>query len=82
MGKLHKSKDITLNTFLMTLPWNLIDYVLIHELVHTKVLHHGVQFWEEFDRCLPNAKQYRKISKHIARTFKLIYLTGELAGFI
>ncbi len=59
-GSCTNQKDITLNTFLMTLPWNLIDYVLIHELVHTKVLHHGVQFWEEFDRCLPNAKQYRK----------------------
>jgi predicted metal-dependent hydrolase len=59
-GSCSHQKDITLNIFLMTLPWRLIDYVLVHELVHTKVLHHGPKFWAEFERSMPGAKQRRK----------------------
>lgn len=59
-GSCSHQKDITLNIFLMTLPWRLIDYVLVHELVHTKVLHHGPKFWAEFERCIPDAKTRRK----------------------
>lgn len=59
-GSCSQQQDIVLNVFLMTLPWQLVDYVLIHELVHTKVLSHGPDFWEEFERVLPGAKSLRK----------------------
>lgn len=59
-GSCSNQKHITLNIFLLELPWHLIDYVLIHELVHTKHLNHSADFWDEFERCLPNAKQLRK----------------------
>jgi hypothetical protein len=59
-GSCSHKKDIALNVFLMQLPWKLIDYVLLHELVHTKVLHHGPDFWLEFENCLPGAKKLRK----------------------
>ena len=44
----------------MQLPWALIDYVLLHELSHTKALHHGPDFWKVFEAVLPGAKQRRK----------------------
>lgn len=59
-GSCNHQKDIILNTFLMSLPWSLIDYVLVHELVHTRVLHHGPDFWEEFLKHLPDARTRRK----------------------
>ncbi len=55
----HRS-DITLNIFLMQLPWHLIDYVLVHELSHTKALHHGPDFWKILEKCMPDAKQRKK----------------------
>ena len=58
-GSCSHKRDITLNIFLMQLPWQLIDYVLVHELVHTKVLHHGQDFWTSFAACLPDAKKRR-----------------------
>ena len=58
-GSCTNKKDITLNLFLMQLPWELIDYVLLHELCHTKHLHHGPEFWEEFQAAMPDAKQRR-----------------------
>ena len=59
-GSCDTDKNIVLNLFLMQLPWHLIDYVLLHELAHTRALHHGPEFWAEFERFLPHAKQLRK----------------------
>lgn len=59
-GSCDQDQHIVLNLFLMQLPWNLIDYVILHELAHTRVLHHGADFWEEFEAHLPNARTLRK----------------------
>lgn len=59
-GSCDSHQHITLNLFLMQLPWHLIDYVLIHELTHTKHLDHSAAFWAEFMRHEPRAKLYRK----------------------
>ncbi|MBX6334216.1 M48 family metallopeptidase [Candidatus Saccharibacteria bacterium] len=64
-GSCSANKDITLNLFLMQLPWRLIDYVLMHELTHTKVMRHGAPFWQELEKHVPHAKSLRKeIAKH------------------
>lgn len=59
-GSCNTHKEIVLNLFLMQLPWHLIDYVLVHELTHTKVMQHGTPFWREMERHLPNARALRK----------------------
>lgn len=59
-GSCNSDKEITLNLFLMQLPWHLIDYVLVHELTHTKVMQHGTPFWREMERHLPSARSLRK----------------------
>lgn len=59
-GSCSTDKEIVLNLFLMQLPWHLIDYVLLHELVHTKVMQHGTPFWAEMERHTPFAKRLRK----------------------
>lgn len=51
---------ITLNLYLVQLPWQLIDYVLLHELVHTRHLDHRPAFWRTFEAVYPEAKSARK----------------------
>lgn len=58
-GSCSSAQEITLNLFLVQLPWHLIDYVLVHELVHTKVMRHGAPFWAEFERHVPNVQRLR-----------------------
>jgi predicted metal-dependent hydrolase len=58
-GSCSSHSVIALNYFLMQLPWEMIDYVLIHELVHTKHLNHSPAFWDEFEKAYPGAKQAR-----------------------
>lgn len=67
-GSCSSQGVITLNYYLVQLPWYLIDYVLIHELTHTKHLHHGNDFWQAFLKIEPNARKYQKeIRQHKPR---------------
>lgn len=59
-GSCSNEGDIALNLFLMQLPWSLIDYVLLHELVHTRIMAHGKPFWDELSQYVPNLAQARK----------------------
>ena len=62
-GSCDQHGNITLNLFLMTLSWELIDYVLLHELTHTKIMQHGPRFWDALEAVLPEAKARRKAIK-------------------
>jgi predicted metal-dependent hydrolase len=64
-GSCSSQKEITLNYYLVQLPWPLIDYVILHELAHTRHLHHGPDFWQAMRSLLPDVKQLRKdIKQH------------------
>lgn len=62
-GSCSSKGDITLNSYLMTLPWELIDYVLLHELTHTQIHSHGSEFWDKMMTCDPHSKDNRKSLK-------------------
>lgn len=62
-GSCNEHKDIVLNCFLMQLPWHLIDYVLLHELTHTRVFRHGEPFWSELGKYVRDLKALRKEMK-------------------
>lgn len=56
-GSASRSGRIQLNAFLAVLPQDLADYVIVHELVHTRVRGHGRAFWTELERRLPDARR-------------------------
>jgi predicted metal-dependent hydrolase len=62
-GSCSSQKSISLSYYLVQLPWLLIDYVLMHELTHTKHLHHGKEFWAALEQTLPGAKLAKKAIK-------------------
>ncbi|MFQ5736939.1 MAG: M48 family metallopeptidase [Thermodesulfobacteriota bacterium] len=56
-GSCSARKNISLNMRLVELPDELIDYVIIHELVHTRVMNHGKAFWTALERHVPDARK-------------------------
>ena len=68
-GSCSARNNISLNLQMMKLPDELIDYILLHELVHTKIKNHGPGFWEKLNEITGNkarelAKQVRKYSTY------------------
>ena len=59
-GSCSGQNNISLNMQLMNLPNRLIDYVILHELVHTIVKNHSPLFWETLNNYVINAKHQSK----------------------
>jgi hypothetical protein len=56
-GSCSSLGNINLNLHLMRLPDRLIDFVIVHELLHTIIPNHGSKFKEMMNRSFPDAKQ-------------------------
>lgn len=59
-GSCSAKKTVSLNAKLAFLPPSLVDYVLCHELCHTRHLDHSRAFWEYLERILPGSLDLRK----------------------
>ena len=65
-GSCSGKNNINLNINIAFLPEELQDYVLLHELVHTKIKNHSRIFWKELDKYTNGeaGKLAGKLRKH------------------
>jgi predicted metal-dependent hydrolase len=59
-GSCSSKNNISLNMNLIRLPQKIQDYVILHELVHTKHKNHSKKFWAEMDRLVGDGKKLKR----------------------
>ena len=63
-GSCNAKKNISLNFKLAFLPWELVRYVFVHELCHTKHLNHSKRYWALVAAHEPDWKRLDAALKH------------------
>jgi len=58
-GSCSSKNNINLNYLLIMAPMKVIDYVIVHELVHTIHKNHSAKFWQKVETIMPNYKDAR-----------------------
>jgi predicted metal-dependent hydrolase len=59
-GSCSPVNNLSFTWRLVMAPLAVIDYVIIHELVHTKVKNHSRRFWESVASVMPDYKAHRE----------------------
>ena len=59
-GSCSAKNNINLNMLITYLPKHLQDYIILHELVHTRIKNHSHHFWKVLDTIVGDAKGMHK----------------------
>jgi len=73
LGTCSSKNNIGLNTKVSCLPEELMDYVILHELAHTRVKNHGREFWLLMDELVGDGKAMAKR----VREYSIRHLLGS-----
>jgi predicted metal-dependent hydrolase len=65
-GSCSSKNNISLNVKLVCLPEKLMDYIILHELVHTRVKNHGKRYYAALDRIVGDRKSLNSELKQYA----------------
>ena len=63
-GSCSAKHDIMLNSALVLFPENIVRYLCVHELAHTRHFDHSPRFWAEVAKHDPAYSSHRKILKN------------------
>jgi predicted metal-dependent hydrolase len=59
-GSCSRKKNLSFNWKLIMAPEPVIEYVIIHELLHLKEMNHSKKFWELVSRYCPGWREHKK----------------------
>ena len=59
-GSCDRSGTIRLNWRIIQAPMRLVDYVVVHELVHLRHRGHGRDYWQALGRIMPDYERRRE----------------------
>lgn len=70
-GSCSKKGNINLNWRLVMAPIDIIDYVVIHELCHLRIMNHSKDFWNLVESILPDYYEKRNWLKECGNRLEL-----------
>jgi predicted metal-dependent hydrolase len=59
-GSCSRRRAISLNWRLIQTPQFVIDYIILHELMHLRQMNHSKKFWAEVEKVCPNWREAEK----------------------
>lgn len=65
-GSCSSKGDVTLNLALIKMPVECIDYVIMHELTHLEIFHHGKAFYGLLSSVLPSWREAELLIEKLA----------------
>lgn len=60
-GSCSSKNAISYSCFLMLSPKEAVDFVIVHELCHTKEHNHSAHFYRLLERCLPDYRERKNL---------------------
>ena len=66
-GSCSTKKNIAFSYLLIKAPPDIIDYVILHELAHTKILDHSRSFWKKVAEVCPDYREAKNWLKKYGR---------------
>lgn len=76
-GTCNYQKRISLNYKLVMFPIDVIRYVIIHELCHTKHMNHSGRFWGLVAKFDPEWKKHRKILSSDVQKYVPLFISNN-----
>jgi predicted metal-dependent hydrolase len=76
-GSCTKSSLLLFNWKIMQLPIRLVDYIIVHELIHLEEPHHGSAFWCALDRSMPDWQDRKETLRVRAKDFLVFGLPAH-----
>jgi predicted metal-dependent hydrolase len=58
-GSCSRNGNLSFNHLLAMLPIRIIDYIIVHELVHLIEFNHSKRFWRHVESAFPDYKEHR-----------------------
>ena len=75
-GSCGKGGVVYFNWKVLQLPVRLVDYVIMHELVHLVEGHHGPEFWQALGRAMPDWQKRKDALADEAKDYLVFGLTA------
>lgn len=72
-GSCSVQNNINLSLHLMRLSDDLIDYVILHELVHTEIKNHSPAFWQRLMEVCPQVQRFKQELRRKTRELKPLH---------
>lgn len=70
-GSCGEDGTLRFNWQLAMVPPSLLEYVVVHELTHLRIRHHGASFWRRMAELMPNYETHRARLREFARRLPL-----------
>lgn len=81
-GSCGKHGVLLFNWKVLQLPVRLVDYVIVHELIHLRERSHGAEFWRAMERAVPDWEERREELLNAARECLAFGVTERERGDI